>query len=91
MWPMRNERVAESGNAILRIRSGTKAKIYLSIECKKRVQAPNKCNQSESEFGSMLRTSREAVCDNGYDGQSFRWPGGEKNTFVIQNLFVFGQ
>ena len=85
---MRNERAAESGNAILKIRP---AKIYLSIECKKRVQAPNKCNQSESEFGSMLRTSREAVCDNGYDGQSFRWPGGEKNTFVIQNLFVFGQ
>ena len=60
MWPMRNERAAESGNAILKIRP---AKIYLSIECKKRVQAPNKRNQSESEFGSVLRTSREAVRD----------------------------
>ena len=61
---MRNERAAESRNAILRIRSCTKAKIYHRIECKKRVQALNKRNQSESEiFGSVLRTSREAVHD----------------------------
>ena len=62
--PMRNERAAESGNAILRKRSGTKARIYHRIECKKRVQGPNKRNQSESEFGSVLRTSREAVRDS---------------------------
>ena len=60
---MRNERAAESGNAILRIRSCTKAKIYHRIECKKRVQALNKRNQSESEFGSVLQTSREVVHD----------------------------
>ena len=58
---MRNERAAESGNAILRKRSGTKAKIYHRSECKKQVQAPNKRNQSESEFGSVLRKSRRQV------------------------------